>query len=104
MLRWMDGKSRINLWNWKESGIEKVQVLKGKGKEREEKEREGKAGTSPARQGQGKAGKRQDREISKDRTKERTNLERKEKKRKEVVLARIVFPFFSFPSPFHLYF
>lgn len=46
MLRSMDGKSRINLWNWKESGIEKVQVLKGKeregkGKEKKEKARQG---------------------------------------------------------------
>lgn len=67
MLRWMDGKSRINLWNWKESGIEKVQVLKGTEREREGKEREGR---DKARQG---------REMSKDtgRTKERTNLERK---------------------------
>lgn len=58
MLRSMDGKSRINLWNWKESGIEKVQVLKGKerkekekkGKERERKERQGKAGTRQSRE------------------------------------------------------
>lgn len=72
-----------------ESGIEKVQVLKGKGREGKGKgkgkEREGKAGT---RQGQGKAGKRQGREMSKDRTKERTKLAGK--KRKEVVLARIL--------------
>lgn len=52
-----------------ESGIEKVQVLKGKGKEKGRK-REGK-------EREGQAGKRQGREISKDRTKERTNLERK---------------------------
>lgn len=81
MLRSMDGKSRINLWNWKESGIEKVQVLKGKWKEKKEK----------ARQGQGKARKCQ--RIQVERRKERTW---KEKKRKEVFLARIYFPFFSF--------
>lgn len=59
-----------------ETGIEKVQVLKGK--RREEKERKRKE-----RQGRDKAGTRQGREMSKDtgRTKERTNLERKEKNR-----------------------
>lgn len=54
MLRSMDGKSRINLWNWKESGIEKVQVLKGKGKERKGKWKEKK---EKARQGQARQGK-----------------------------------------------
>lgn len=58
MLRSMDGKSRINLWNWKETGIEKVQVLKGK--RREEKERKRKE-----RQGRDKAGTRQGREKAK---------------------------------------
>lgn len=50
MLRSMDGKSRINLWNWKESGIEKVQVLKGKGKEKGKK-RKRRQGREKARQG-----------------------------------------------------
>lgn len=73
MLRWMDGKSRINLWNWKESGIEKVQVLKGKGKEKVRK-RKRRQGRDKARQGQGKARKFQRIERRKERTwKERTN-------------------------------
>lgn len=79
-----------------ESGIEKVQVLKGKGRKgnagKAGKERKEKARQGQGRGREGKAGKRQGREMSKDRTKERTNLERK--KRIEVVLARIVFPFF----------
>lgn len=68
-------------WTLKGTGTER----KGKEREREGKEREGKAGT------------RQGREMSKDtgRTKERTNLERKEKKRREVFLARIL-SFLSF--------
>lgn len=92
----MDGKSRINLWNWKlETGIEKVQVPKGKRREREERKTKGRKGKGKARQGQGKAGKCQRIERRKERTwKERT---------KEVVLARIVFPFlFFFFSPFPL--
>lgn len=78
-----------------ESGIEKEQVLKGKGKEREGKERaRERQGRDKAKQGKGKAGKCQ-------RIERRKELNWKEKKRREVVLARIVFPFFSFPSPFH---
>lgn len=80
--RWMERVDRsmeLETGNWNRKGTGTERKEKGKrGKEREGKEREGKA-----RQGQGKAGKRQGKEMPKDtgRTKERTNLERKEKKR-----------------------